>query len=132
MIDYKHMANRMRAVLNVIKLNEYTVAEAIRKAIDARLNDWDEAHAEPEYPLPDWAERYNNNHELIEGTQLCTKDGRQRGNARIISIDYNNPVFPTGSVLYKVRTDIGTDMNLLADEINSMFFIGRYILKPGQ
>lgn len=132
MIDYKEFATRAAKVLKRLPEVGYRPNVGLVCAVDSLCREWDEAHEVPEYPLPDWAERYNDNRELIEGTQLCTKDGRQRGNARIISIDHKNPIFPTGSVLYKVRTDIGTEMNLLADEINSMFFIGRYILKEGQ
>lgn len=132
MIDYKDFAQRAIATLAAYPENGYLPNVGTVARTNKLLEDWDEAHAEPEYPLPEWADRYNSNNELVEGTQLCTKDGRQRGNARIVSIDHNNPVFPTGSVLYKVRTDIGTEMNLLADEINSMFYIGRYILKKGQ
>lgn len=132
MIDYKDFAHRAMAVLKAYPDLGYMTNVGTAAKTEALNREWDAAHAEPEYPLPDWAERYNDNRELIEGTQLCTKDGRQRGNARIISVDHNNPIFPTGSILYKVRTDIGTEMNLLADEINSMFYIGRYILKEGQ
>lgn len=131
MIDYKDFAKRAAAAIADL-LGDDDLNNKHFHVLHALDKEWDEAHEVPEYPLPDWAERYNDNRELIEGTQLCTKDGRQRGNARIISIDHKNPIFPTGSVLYKVRTDIGTEMNLLADEINSMFFIGRYILKEGQ
>lgn len=132
MIDYKDFAKRAIAVLAGYPDAGYLPNVGTVASTNILLKEWEKAHEVVDYPLPDWAERYNDNRELVEGTQLCTKDGRQRGNARIISIDHNNPVFPTGSVLYKVRTDIGTEMNLLADEINSMFYIGRYILKPGQ
>jgi hypothetical protein len=131
MIDYKDFAKRAAAAITEL-LGDDDLNNKNFTALNLLEKEWEEAHTEPDWPLPDWAERYNDNRELVEGTQLCTKDGRQRGNARIISIDHNNPVFPTGSVLYKVRTDIGTEMNLLADEINSMFYIGRYILKQGQ
>lgn len=131
MINYKDFAKRAIDAI-VALIADDALTDKNYHALEALRQEYVMAHIQPEYPLPDWAERYNDNHELVEGTQLCTKDGRQRGNARIISIDHNNPVFPTGSILYKVRTDIGTEMNLLADEINSMFYIGRYILKQGQ
>lgn len=132
MIDYKDFARRAMEVLKMYPDLGFMPNIGTVASTQELTQEWERAHELVDYPLPDWAERYNDNRELVEGTQLCTKDGRQRGNARIISIDHNNPVFPTGSVLYKVRTEIGNEMNLLADEINSMFYIGRYILKPGQ
>lgn len=131
MIDYKDFAKRTIDAI-VALIADDALTDKHYHALEALRQEYVMAHIQPEYPLPDWAERYNDNRELVEGTQLCTKDGRQRGNARIISIDHNNPIMPKGSVVYKVRTDIGTEMNLLADEINSMFYIGRYILKEGQ
>lgn len=132
MIDYKDFAARAVKVLEAYPDIGYLTNIGTVAKTNELLDEWEKAHELVDYPLPDWAERYNDNRELIEGTQLCTKDGRQRGNARIISVDHNNPIFPSGSVLYKVCTDIGTEMNLLASEIEHMFYIGRYILKKGQ
>lgn len=132
MIDYKDFAARAVKVLEAYPDIGYLTNIGTVAKTNELLDEWEKAHELVDYPLPDWAERYNDNRELIEGTQLCTKDGRQRGNARIISVDHNNPIFPSGSVLYKVRTDIGTEMHLLASEIEHMFYIGRYILKKGQ
>lgn len=132
MIDYKDFAARAVKVLEAYPDIGYLTNIGTVAKTNELLDEWEKAHELVDYPLPDWAERYNDNRELIEGTQLCTKDGRQRGNARIISVDHNNPIFPSGSVLYKVRTDIGTEMHLLTSEIEHMFYIGRYILKKGQ
>lgn len=73
--------------------------------------------------IPDWATGKNKLKELIVGTQLCTKDGRRTGNARIISIEERY-----GHIVYVARTDAGNLINLVESEVHSMFYIGEWLL----
>ena len=73
--------------------------------------------------LPEWATGKNKIKELIVGTQLCTKDGRRTGNARIISIEERY-----GHTVYVAKTDVGNLMNLVESEVHSMFYIGEWLL----
>lgn len=76
--------------------------------------------------LPEWAERINTEQELIVGTQLCTKDGRRTGNARIIQVTTSKY---TDEMLYVVETDKKNIINANEAEVNELFYIGKYILK---
>ena len=73
--------------------------------------------------LPEWATGKNKLKELIVGTQLCTKDGRRTGNARIISIEERY-----GYTVYVAKTDVGNLMNLIESEVYSMFYIGEWLV----
>jgi len=77
--------------------------------------------------LPEWATGHNTNKELKKGTQLQTRDGRQRGNARITEIitlnGYNGEA-------YKAITDAGSTMTLSEAEVHSLFYIGPYFIEP--
>lgn len=83
-----------------------------------------------QFPLPDWAVAYNDDHEIKAGTQLCTKDGRRCGNAHVIC--QTHPTYANGtdlqeSTFYFILTDAGTKLTLLTSEIEEMFHIGDYI-----
>ena len=73
--------------------------------------------------LPEWATGINEKRELRIGTQLCTRDGRRMGNARItdVTIKY-------GYVVYVCETDRGNILNLIESEITSLFHIGEWFV----
>lgn len=75
-------------------------------------------------PLPDWATGHNIASELKEGTQLCTKDGRRTGNARIIYAGSDEH-----GAFYNCMTDRGNLMVLSTSEIHELFYIGLYFIK---
>lgn len=71
--------------------------------------------------LPDWAEStYEGDEYLVLGAQLCTRDGRRTGNARIDSIADG-----TATVI----TDAGNTMRVNASEIAELFYPPKYIMK---
>ena len=73
--------------------------------------------------LPEWAIGINEKRELRHGTQLCTKDGRQIGNARITDVTSMQ-----GHVIYECETDKGTLIYLTESEITSLFYIGEWFV----
>lgn len=83
---------------------------------------------EHEMPMPEWASGLNKKQELDLKTQLCTKDGRKTGNARIVMVTRQKGEKPT----YTAITDRGNLMNLSEEEIHELFWIGPYILKDDQ
>lgn len=78
-------------------------------------------------PLPEWAESFNLDLKPVERAQLCTKDGRRVGNARITKVETIGE-----KIYYHVRTDIGNEMILTTSELQIMYWVGMYILKPGE
>lgn len=83
---------------------------------------------EHEMPMPEWASGLNKKEELVLNAQLCTKDGRKTGNARIVMVTY-----PKGEkALYTAMTERGNLMNLSKEEVHELFWIGPYILKDDQ
>lgn len=80
-----------------------------------------------DYPMPDWAESLNLDLKPVERAQLCTKDGRRVGNARITKVETIGE-----KIYYHVRTDIGNEMILTPSELNLMYWVGMYVLKPGE
>lgn len=131
MIDYKEFATMALALLKKLQAKEYAVNTRAVDVSNRLIESWDEAHKIDEYPLPEWAEDYNRNFDLVLRAQLCTKDGRRTGNARVIEIIDDHPLFPKDRI-YKVRTDIGTEMNIVKSEVYEMFNVGMYIMKEGQ
>lgn len=73
--------------------------------------------------LPEWATGINEKRELRSGTQLCTKDGRRIGNARIINVTIRY-----GHVIYECETDKGNLLYLMESEITSLFHIGEWFV----
>lgn len=127
-IDYKLFAQVFYKELRARMQDMGSFSQEVIEMTDL----WYEQHYEEEYPLPDWAESRNTTGEICLGAQLCTKDGRRMGNARIVGVDRDNPLFPKGSVLWVVRTDVGTEINMLPQEVHGAFWIGKYIMKPGE
>lgn len=131
MIDYKEFATMALALLKKLPESGYMMNVGAVDATTRLITAWDEAHEIAEYPLPEWAEAYNRNYELVLRAQLCTKDGRRTGNGRIIEIIDDHPLFPKDRI-YKVRTDVGTELNIVKSEVHEMFHVGMYIMKEGQ
>lgn len=73
--------------------------------------------------LPEWATGINKERELRCGTQLCTKDGRRTGNARIINVTNKY-----GYVIYVCETDKGNILNMTESEITYLFHIGEWFV----
>ena len=77
------------------------------------------------YPLPDWAERLNQDKELIPGTQLMTKNGMRIGNARIVAVEWQEQL----GYVFTCRSDMGNQFRYTVRELHAQFEIGPYILK---
>ena len=128
MIDYKDFAERMyNAIGELIKEDELT--NKVWEKLSAVHSDFEFAVAfKKEVPLPEWAESYNEYREIKERAQLCTKDGRRCGNARVIRLVTKEQCGMSNDYWF-VRTDVGTTMHLLTEEVNEMFHIGNYIMR---
>lgn len=77
------------------------------------------------YLLPEWAERRNQNKELIRGTQLMTKNGMRIGNARIVAVEWQEQL----GYVFTCRSDMGNQFRYTVRELHDQFEIGPYILK---
>lgn len=77
------------------------------------------------YPLPEWAERLNQDKELIPGTQLMTKNGMRIGNARIVAVDWQEQL----GYVFTCRSDMGNQFRYTLRELHDQFEVGPYILK---
>ena len=80
------------------------------------------------YPLPDWAERLNQDKELIPGTQLMTKNGMRIGNARIVAVDWQEQL----GYVFTCRSDMGNQFRYTVRELHEQFTVGPYILKQSE
>ena len=80
------------------------------------------------YPLPEWAERLNQDKELIRGTQLMTKNGMRIGNARIVAVDWQDGL----GYVFTCRSDMGNQFRYTVTELHNQFSIGPYILKESE
>lgn len=132
MIDYKSYAKRAIEILKGLPEAGYMTNVGTVNSTHEILQEWEDEHMIGEYPLPDWAEAYNHNYEPVLRAQLCTKDGRRMGNARIVEIIENHPMFLKETCIYKIRTDVGTEFNLMKSELDHAFYIGMFIMKPDQ
>lgn len=130
MINYKDYAQQAIAVLKMLPDAGYMMNVGTASLSSTLINKWDCDHEMAESPLPEWAESYNEHHELKERAQLCTKDGRRCGNARVLRLVTKEQCGMTNDY-WLVRTDVGTTMHLLVAEVNEMFHIGHYIMKEG-
>lgn len=88
-------------------------------------------------PIPDWAVARNFGYELVEGAQLCTRDGRRIGNAHIIRVNLvpipehacrTNPYGETYQ--FECLTDAGSKFTFSASEVEGAFTIGDWISDP--
>ena len=83
--------------------------------------------------LPEWALAHDTSGSLVPGRQLCTRDGRNVGNAHIISIEIKKyESIPKPLTLYVILTDAGTEFKMLDSEINERFYIGEFISDPAK
>lgn len=131
MIDYKMYANKAIKLIEQVNEDSYNVSDELAADLRNIAHDWEQDHTVGEFPLPEWAEAYNHNYEPVLRAQLCTKDGRRFGNARIVEIIDDHPLFPKDRI-YKIRTDVGTEFNLMKSELDYAFYVGMYIMKAGQ
>lgn len=128
MIDYKDFAERMYKAIGKL-IEEDALTNRVWEELSTVHSDFEFAAAyKKEAPLPEWAESYNEHREIKERAQLCTKDGRRCGNARVIRLVTKEQCGMSNDY-WLIRTDVGTTMHLLAAEVNEMFHIGHYIMK---
>jgi hypothetical protein len=71
--------------------------------------------------LPHWAIGYASGNYMIEGAQLCTKDGRKIGNAFV------NKVFTCQENL-EIVTDMGNVVILNQQEAEELFYPPMYVM----
>ena len=71
-------------------------------------------------PLPTWAERKSDGNYLEINAQLCTRDGRVIGNAKVTEVDGVNA---------EVETDKGVKVKLCYNELQELFYRHEYIMK---
>lgn len=130
MINYKDFAERMYNAIGKL-IEEDALTNRVWEELSTVHSDYEDARSvSTEAPLPDWAESINEYREIKERAQLCTKDGRRCGNARVIRLVTKEQCGMSNDYWF-VRTDVGTTMHLLTEEVNEMFHIGNYILKEG-
>lgn len=84
-----------------------------------------------DFPLPDWAERKSDGNYMEVGAQLCTRDGRRIGNAKVVEIDnfgwaldHVNP-----GPLATVVSDMGNRVEFNEAALESYFYPPEYIMK---
>lgn len=130
MNDYKNLASRMYAAVYAL-LQDDDLNNKHWHTLDALCTEYREGEEAPKFPLPEWAESYNENRELKVRAQLCTKDGRRCGNARVLSLVTKEQCGMSNDY-WHVRTDVGTTLHLLSEEVNEMFYIGNFIMKEGE
>lgn len=70
--------------------------------------------------LPEWASRLSDGDYMVVGTQLCTRDGRIIGNARVTKLEQYG---------VEVVTDMGTAIVLDKEELIELFHKPEYIMK---
>lgn len=82
------------------------------------------AQAEQEWAnqLPSWAERLAEDHEIVVGTQLPTRDGRKIGNAWVTNVNTCGDL-----LLFTVRTEAGNEIALTFWEIDELFHPPKYV-----
>lgn len=76
-------------------------------------------------PLPIWAIARNWGYSLVPGANLPTRDGRNCGNAHILSIEASS--LPNGQKVFNLLSDAGNHMRFTESEIHSQFYIGDWI-----
>lgn len=130
---YKELAHRMhRLVFRAVAGASHGIGRQLMQDCRTLLQDWAKEHAPvDEHPLPDWAESYNEGRKLVLRAQLCTKDGRRMGNARIIDCTDKLGVDP-GRTYYRIKTDIGSVFWYTAEEVHEAYWVGNYIMKEGE
>lgn len=130
MVDYKDFAERMHKVIGEL-IKEDALTNEIWNKLSIEHSCFEFALAyKKECGLPEWAESYNEHRELKVRAQLCTKDGRRCGNARVLQLVTKEQCGMTHDY-WLVKTDVGTTMHLLPVEVNEMFYIGNFIMKEG-
>lgn len=77
--------------------------------------------------LPDWAIGHNQTGDLVEGAQLCTRNGRRVGTAHIITVRKSKYV---DELVYEGLTDAGSEFVYTAREIHGAYWIGQCISNP--
>jgi len=123
-IDYKKHAEAMHKAIK-LTIAEDALTNDAWHALNDVVQDYDIDHQPG--PMPEWAESYNLDLKPVLRAQLCTKDGRRMGNARITQIETIGE-----KIYYHIRTDAGNEMHMSLSEINECFWIGMYILKEGE
>lgn len=76
-----------------------------------------------EEPLPEWAEQKSMGKYMQVRAQLLTRDGRKCGNAVVVEV-------LKGEEFARVLTDSGNVMTLNLQEMVSLFYEPKYIMKP--
>jgi len=80
-----------------------------------------------DYPLPEWAIKKSNGDYMEIGAQLCTRDGRNCGNAFVNNLQLSKHAKHEEAVII---TDAGTKLVMDADELKEFFFPPRYVMNP--
>ena len=76
--------------------------------------------------LPFWAERLSDGNYMEVGAQLCTRDGRSFGNAKVIGLG----IIPVVQIpIAIIRTEAGNEVKLTEKELSHYFYEPRYIIK---
>lgn len=131
---YKNFAQRMRRLLfAVLHVPNSNMGRQLLYDCRAVMQDWENAHkpVATDMGLPDWAESLNTQRQLVLRAQLCTKDGRRVGNARIIDIT-DQLVADPGTTYYRIRTDVGHEFWYTSGEVHEAYWVGDYIMKEGE
>jgi len=76
--------------------------------------------------LPFWAERLSDGNYMEVGAQLCTKDGRRFGNAKVIGLGI---ILQIQTPIAIVKTESGNEMKLTEKELRRYFYKPQYIMK---
>lgn len=81
-------------------------------------------------PMPEWASCMAPKDQISLGQQVLTRDGRICGNGVIIDIYFNTKI---NSAIFVVLTDAGNICKYTVSELNSRYYMGKYLLNthPG-
>ena len=76
--------------------------------------------------LPFWAEKLSDGNYMEINAQLCTRDGRSFGNAKVIGLG----VIPVVQIpVAIIRTESGNEVKLTEKEMAQYFYEPKYIFK---
>ncbi len=76
--------------------------------------------------LPFWAEKLSDGNYMEVGAQLCTKDGRSFGNAKVIGLG----IIPHVQIpVAIIQTEAGNEVKLTEKELMQYFYEPKYIFK---
>lgn len=79
--------------------------------------------------MPEWAIGVSDGIQV--GSQLCTRDGRRIGNARVVGSEVELAGSMFSIKAWPVRTDFGNELFLTTSEIEEFFYPPKWLMSVG-